>query len=71
MCGCGEPIHYTDESARRIVEALIEKHGPTVVIGVEGSRKAFAVPRHYVGLHGLKAAELPELAARYGWKEAT
>ena len=28
---------------------------------------SYLVPRHYIALHGVKAAELPELAQRYGW----
>jgi len=45
------------------VQALVEEYvrqlGECVTVSVNG--RAWRVPRHYIALHGLKAAELPFL----------
>lgn len=41
----------------------------TVFCSVNG--RGWLVPRIYIAAHGLKAAELPELAERYGFEEGT
>jgi hypothetical protein len=41
----------------------------TVIISVNG--RSWLVPRVYIAAHGLPAADLPELAARYGFEEGT
>jgi hypothetical protein len=40
--------------------------GPTVSVTIPGVGSC-RVPRYWIALHGLKAQELPALAARYGW----
>ena len=67
-CACGAPLHYADPWVRRAVEQLVAVHGPTVQVTVPGG--AWHVPRHWIALHGLRAAELPALARRYGWAPA-
>lgn len=67
LCGCGEPLHYPNPEAERLVRDLVAKHGVTVAV-TTGDR-AWHVPRHYIALHGLRAEELPDLAARYDWRK--
>lgn len=64
-CACGRPLHYLDGTSRALVETLVAKHGPNVPTIAGGWR--YAVPRHYIALHGIKATELAALAAKYGW----
>ena len=64
-CPCGEPLHYLSLEAWESVNRLIVEHGYT--INVQVGEVAYAVPRHYIALHGLRAAEVPELAQRYDW----
>lgn len=59
MCHCGEPLHYRDEKTRTLVENIIAARGPTVPVQAAGI--IYIVPRHYIALHGIKAAELPTL----------
>jgi hypothetical protein len=59
LCHCGRPLHYTDEVVEAFTKDLIRTAGPTVKVNV-GSR-TWEVERHYIALHGLKAAELPDL----------
>lgn len=59
-CACGRPLHYTDPTVRAFVEAVIARQGPTIKVTVLGGR-TYLVPRHYLALHGVKAAELPQL----------
>lgn len=62
-CHCGRPLHYRDETTQRAVEAIIDMLGQYVKVKVGG--RAWMVQRHYVALHGIRAAELPFL----GFKE--
>jgi len=66
LCACGRPLHYSDPNMQRQVEALVKTLGPLITVSVEG--RSYRVPRHYIALHGLKAPELPELAAKFGWE---
>jgi hypothetical protein len=59
LCHCGQPLHYTDEVVEAFTKDLIRNLGPTVKVNVGG--RIWEVQRHYIALHGLKAAELPEL----------
>ena len=66
LCPCGLPLHYTDRRIEGYVRTLIHEHGPTVEIHTpEG---VWRVPRHYIALHGVKAENVPQLAAHYGWE---
>lgn len=63
LCPCGLPLHYISPRVQRYVEEMIVKHGPTIVVTLEGGGR-FDVNRHYIALHGLKAQELESLADR-------
>jgi hypothetical protein len=66
-CDCGQPLHYASDVSRQRVQVMVDQLGPTVNLTTpEGT---WAIPRHYIALHGLKAAEVPSLAARYGWEK--
>jgi hypothetical protein len=58
-CYCGQPLHYSDARLRKIVEEMIKADGPNLRVTV-GDR-TWEVPKHYVALHGLKAADVPNL----------
>lgn len=59
LCHCGQPLHYTDEVVEAFTRDLIKTLGPTVKVNV-GTR-TWEVERHYIALHGVRAAELPDL----------
>jgi hypothetical protein len=59
LCLCGKPLHYTDPVIQEKVQALVEELGDCMKVSAGG--RAWMVPRHYVALHGLRAAELPFL----------
>lgn len=71
-CDCGQPLHYAHSDTERTVQMLVDKLGPTIRVAVDGgiAPQAWMVPRHYIALHGIRAEELPELAAHFGWAEA-
>jgi hypothetical protein len=58
-CPCGKPLHYSNPEVQAIVERLIAEHGESLLVTV--GERSWMVPRHYIALHGLKAAELAEL----------
>lgn len=66
-CPCGRPLHYSNQQCEDDVRAMIKEWGRFVKVSAGG--KTWEVPRHYIALHGLKAAELPYLAERYQFKE--
>ena len=66
LCGCGEPLHYSDAEVERTIQELVDKHGETVL--VRTTKGAWHVSRHYVALHGLREPEVPHLAEQYGWR---
>jgi hypothetical protein len=59
LCACGRPLHYTDAAMQAKVQALVDRLGPDVTVTVED--RSWRVPRHYIALHGLRAADLPTL----------
>lgn len=59
-CACGLPLHYTDEKTKRFMEQLVREQGEFIPITIAGG-KTYFVQRHYIGLHGIKAEELPSL----------
>jgi hypothetical protein len=67
-CACGQPLHYRSPEVRATIERMIALLGPEVAVSTPGG--AWWVPRHYIALHGLAAAALPELAVRLGFKPA-
>jgi hypothetical protein len=66
-CACGLPLHYTNPKNEAYMIALVATQGETIAVAVD--RRLWKVPRHYIALHGLIAAELPKLAEKYGFKE--
>lgn len=61
-CACGRPLHYSSPTRQKVVDDLVRRLGRTIrVVAPSG---AYQVDRHYIALHGLKAAELPDLARR-------
>ncbi len=64
-CPCGLPLHYDSPALRRAVERLVRELGPTIPIHTPYG--SWAVPRHFILLHGLLARDLPALAAKYGF----
>lgn len=59
LCFCGKPLHYSDPRNQALVQMLIDTVGPRLKVTVSG--RTWLVPRHYIALHGIKAAELPFL----------
>jgi hypothetical protein len=67
LCPCGLELHYSSLAARRYVERQVADLGETVIITTPAG--SWAVPRHFIALHSLKAADLPALAAQYEWEQ--
>ncbi len=66
ICPCGCPLHYSDPELQARVQELVDAVGPTVLVSTaDGS---WCVPRHYIALHGIRTADLTELAARLGFE---
>ena len=61
-CACGLPLHYTDEKIEAAVNQLVAQLGEYITVTAED--KSYSVQRHFIALHGLKAAELPLLLAK-------
>lgn len=59
FCACGQPLHYANSTALAQTERLIAMHGADVRVRCEG--RTWLVQRHYIALHGLRAADLPNL----------
>lgn len=66
LCHCGRPLHYSRPELRAAVERMIALAGDEYVTVRVGTR-SWRVQRHYIGLHGLKAAEIATL----GFEEMT
>lgn len=63
-CPCGQD--HQGSPAWAMIEALIKEKGELVIVSTpDGS---WNVPRIFIGIHGLKAIELPTLAKMYGWE---
>lgn len=67
LCPCGEGAHYTSPAVRAAVATMISNHGPTLLLALPDTGRV-AVPRAYISLHGFRTADLPDLAATYGWE---
>lgn len=62
LCHCGKPLHYSTPEQQAAVERMIEEAGGDPYISVTVPDKGtYRVQRHYIALHGLKAAEIDEL----------
>jgi hypothetical protein len=62
-CPCGLDLHYTSAAAQASVERLVDALGPEITVTT--SAGSWLVPRHFIALHGIVAAELPALATRF------
>lgn len=60
LCHCGKPLHYPYPETREMMEQLIAEAGEYVDVTVPG-KGTWKVQRHYVAMHGLKAAEIEQL----------
>lgn len=63
-CPCGQ-IHELSAGMRTAYENVTWGLPATTVVEVSGQR--WLAPRIFIAVHGPKAAELPELAERYGF----
>lgn len=61
-CACGMPLHYNSSMTEEAINKLSNQLGEFVEVKVEDRK--YKVQRHYIALHGIKAAELDELADR-------
>jgi hypothetical protein len=66
-CPCGV-AHELSAAVRAAYEAVTAGLAPAVPVEVKGAGK-WLVPRIFIAVHGLRAADLPELAARYGFEK--
>lgn len=69
LCPCGKPLHYIDKRIQMLVEQQVEELGERCTITIAESGRKFLVPRHYIGLHGIKGHQLPGLVGKYGIEE--
>lgn len=69
LCGCGQPLHYTDPANEAIMCRMVDKFGEFQTVTVAG--RSWRVARHFIALHGVIGYQLPELAMRYGFEEIT
>ena len=67
LCACGKPLHYTDPVHEELVRSFVARFGEKIKVTVNG--RSFMVPRHFIALHGLRASEILQIAARYGFEE--
>jgi hypothetical protein len=63
-CPCGQ-VHELRFEARIAYEKVTRGLPPDVVIKTPAG--VWRVPRIYVAVHGVRAAEMPALAERYGF----
>jgi hypothetical protein len=64
-CPCGD-IHELSAAARSVYENVTRGLPADVPVKVPGG--CWRVPRIFIAVHGLKAAELPALAEKYGFE---
>jgi hypothetical protein len=65
LCACGLPLHYPERQIELLVHAEIARLGPVArIVTPDG---AYAVPRHYLALHGPTPEEVAAVAVLYGF----
>jgi hypothetical protein len=64
-CCCGVD-HRMKRSAWDKYRQVVKGKLPTVPVGT--GIACWRIPRIYIACHGIKAAEVPLLAERYGWE---
>jgi hypothetical protein len=62
-------VHELSAPARLLFSLVTGGLPPEVIIRVPGLA-AWKVPRIFIAVHGLRAADLPDLAPRYGFEPA-
>jgi hypothetical protein len=60
MCHCGQPLHYTDPEIGKLVANLVRDLGEHLLVRDSRGRQ-WKVQRHYIALHGIRDADLPDL----------
>jgi hypothetical protein len=65
-CPCGV-AHELSAAVRPAYEAVTEGLDPDITVDISGER--WRVPRIFIAVHGLRPADMPELAARYGFEK--
>ena len=65
-CPCGERHLMSAETFAAYELLLAGFTDPRVTVSAPGG--SWRVPRIFIACHGLKAAEMPALAARYGFE---
>lgn len=58
-CFCGRKLHYSNDEAQTFVTRCCAKLGELVKVTTPDGD--FAVPRHFMALHGLKGAEVSSM----------
>ena len=61
-CPCGKTHRYGTARLHRTMHDLARNHGSEMTVCCGG--KTYAVSRHYIAFHGLKADQLPALASK-------
>jgi hypothetical protein len=64
-CSCGD-IHELPAEAREFWGLFFDGLPPRVPVTAPGG--TWLVPRIYIAVHGLKADDLPQLAAAHRWE---
>lgn len=59
LCHCGLPLHYSNPEVQRLMEEMIARLGWCLIVTV--GQRSYAIPRHYIALHGLVAETIPSL----------
>jgi hypothetical protein len=67
VCPCGA-THELAAMVRAPYEAVTEGLNPDITVDISGER--WRVPRIFIAVHGLRAADMPELAVQYGFEKA-
>ena len=65
LCHCGKPLHYTDPVLERHMMDRVRVMGELVTVTIDG--RTWAIPRHYIALHGLNITDIPALGFREGF----
>jgi hypothetical protein len=65
-CPCGVDHSLSSRDAYTYVSRLVARLGPTTIVSTKEG--AWKVPRIWIGIHGLKAEKLQELAKQYSWE---
>lgn len=63
LCPCGEPLHYDNPAIEQAVSELVRTLGADIDVTVPGIG-TYAVPRHFIALHGVVAKDIDTLGFR-------